>query len=876
MPSQAALELLVTLKDQASSGLSTISGSLKTLGTIGLGVAAAGIAAVGATLVEGIGDAREATKIMAQTEAVIESTGHAAGVSAEHIADYASSLSAAAGKSLFGDDQIQQSENMLLTFTNIKDKVLDAATAISVDMAQALGGALKDNAIQLGKALNDPIAGITALTRVGVTFTEAQKKQIKTMQEAGNIAGAQQVILDELSKEFGGSAEAAAKADGGWAQFKDRMGETAETLGGLVLPLLNQLFGVLNDSVAPAIEATVGRIGDLISAFQVGAEGGDWIGGLVNALYSLEDVSPIFTQIGDGIVALADMTDPVNSFVEALSQVSPTFELLLGVTQETLPQILAIVTSVFSDIQAFWSENGDAMLGQAQATWQSIHDTIIALVPPIAEVVNAVLAQIAAFWEANGADILAFVGQTWTQINSIIQLAMQLIQATIVPALTAIAGFISSHGAEIQSILSSVWNAIKAIIDGALTLIQGIIKGALQLIQGDFSGAWQTIQATQERVGQDLIRIVQSFLQIIETIFSGAWQSLIASTEAGVGVIVGAVTELGNSIVSTLEALPGQMIAIGANIIGGIVQGVEGAAGQLYSKLEGIAHDALQAAKDALGISSPSDEFAKQVGEPVVLGIIQGMEAMLPGLASAVQEITTSMLNDTKGLADETVRLLKNMADDAQRIMEDLPDKVHGAIADAFDATASIDRQLSRNLDAVSKFGADLAASVQGELSEALTQAQQLQDPEQAEKYYKLRSNQILELAKLQEQYNKMLGPSEQGYDPAALDALQQRIDLIKQAQAAEIQAFGERSQIAPSGGPAGLAAQLQALLNSLSPGPDTSHAAGSLLGQLQTAVNQLKIEAGAIVIQAGPGQDPQAIAQAVMDEILKRAQGRF
>ena len=88
---------------------------------------------------------------------------------------------------------------------------------MSVDLAQAMGGAPKDAAIQLGKALNDPIKGISALTRIGVTFTDEQKAQIKTMQEAGDMAGAQGVILAELNKEFGGSAQAAADADGGWA-----------------------------------------------------------------------------------------------------------------------------------------------------------------------------------------------------------------------------------------------------------------------------------------------------------------------------------------------------------------------------------------------------------------------------------------------------------------------------------------------------------------------------------------------------------------------------------------------------------------------------------------------------------------------------------
>ncbi len=282
--------------EKAGSGFSLMgevaTGFLREIGAAAFNVAAGGLKAMAGAIADGITDAREAAKTMAQTQAVITSTGGAAGVTAQQVADYAASLSAAAGASLFGDDQIQQSTNLLLTFSEIKGSALQAATAISVDMAQALGGAPKDAAIQLGKALNDPIKGVTALTRVGVTFTAEQKAQIKTLQESGDMLGAQKVILGELNKEFGGSAAAAAQADGGWAQFNDRMGEAKESIGTAILPLLGRLAGILNDTVAPAIEGLatwfgerlpgaidslsgtispfIDRIGSIATAFQTG------------------------------------------------------------------------------------------------------------------------------------------------------------------------------------------------------------------------------------------------------------------------------------------------------------------------------------------------------------------------------------------------------------------------------------------------------------------------------------------------------------------------------------------------------------------------------------------------------------------------------
>lgn len=327
---EAVLRLIVQLKDEASQqaeGLRQRLGGLKdVLGGVGIvagGAALAGIAAFGAGMMGGVGDAREAAQIMAQTEAVITSTGGAAGRSAQEIADYAASLSAASGASLFGDSQVQEAQNLLLTFTNIKTTTLDAATAIAVDMAQALGGEPKAQAIQLGKALNDPIAGISALTRVGVTFTEEQKNQIKVLQESGDVAGAQAVILAELNKEFGGSAAAAAAADGGMAQFNDTVGEAWETLGAELLPLLNEFAAWLN---SPEVqEGLATGVTALADGIRIAAQ---WISGtLIPAATDLYNylapiLGPAIAEIGRALQE--DLPRGVDLVVKAWDELTAT------------------------------------------------------------------------------------------------------------------------------------------------------------------------------------------------------------------------------------------------------------------------------------------------------------------------------------------------------------------------------------------------------------------------------------------------------------------------------------------------------------------------------------------------------------------------
>jgi hypothetical protein len=147
-----------------------------------------------------------------------------------------------------------------LTFTNIgaAGGIFDQATLTALNMSQALGQDLTSSAMQLGKALNNPVDGITALTRVGVTFTEQQKEQIKAMTEAGNIAGAQTVILAELNKEFGGSALAAGSTFSGALEIlKNKFGEVQEKIGAAFLPALTDItkqIGPIVDNIAKWVE----------------------------------------------------------------------------------------------------------------------------------------------------------------------------------------------------------------------------------------------------------------------------------------------------------------------------------------------------------------------------------------------------------------------------------------------------------------------------------------------------------------------------------------------------------------------------------------------------------------------------------------------
>jgi hypothetical protein len=151
-------------------------------------------------------------QLSAQTAAGIKSTGGAANVTAAHVDKLAVSLGKLAG---IQDETVHDSENILLTFANIRNevgkgnKVFDLSALAVANVASRMHTDMPQAALQVGKALNDPIRGMGALRRIGVQFTAAQEDAIKVMIASGNRMGAQKIILHELNVEFGGSAKAA-------------------------------------------------------------------------------------------------------------------------------------------------------------------------------------------------------------------------------------------------------------------------------------------------------------------------------------------------------------------------------------------------------------------------------------------------------------------------------------------------------------------------------------------------------------------------------------------------------------------------------------------------------------------------------------------
>ena len=290
----------------ASKSGSSFSRNLIRVGkaaAVGVGAAFVGMAAV---VKVGFDEIAEGQKVAAQTAAVLKSTGGVANVTAKEVANLATEQSKLTG---IDDELIQSSENLLLTFKNVRDEVgkgnnvFERATKSALDLSTAGFGSVESASKMMGKALNDPIKGMTALGRAGVTFSEDQKKAIKSLVDTGDLLGAQKIILKEVESQVGGSAKAYGETlPGQLSKLKNAFEEAAAGVAQALLPALTRLVEIAVDLI-PVLAEWGRKIGEAVGPSVTAA---------------VEGIIPLFQRVKQSIIDLANAARSILPTLQAI------------------------------------------------------------------------------------------------------------------------------------------------------------------------------------------------------------------------------------------------------------------------------------------------------------------------------------------------------------------------------------------------------------------------------------------------------------------------------------------------------------------------------------------------------------------------------
>lgn len=729
-------------KDVSSSG-KKIGASFGNVFKVGA-VAALGGGFIAANFLKGaFEEAREAEVVGKRTENVIKSMGLSSKVTASQIGDLASALSLKTG---IDDDAIQSGQNLLLTFGNVASSagkaggVFEKTTGLMVDLSAAMGTDAKSSAVQLGKALNDPIKGISALSRVGVSFTEQQKEQIKGFVEGGKLAKAQGIILGELTKQFGGAAEAmATPAD----KAKVAYGELKEAIGLAFLPVLDNVLTKFADFV-PKIIGFAELIGD---TFKQGGFAG--VGALLGD--QLSAVLPVIkARLGDWARAFVDWVKEVGPpMLRALGRVlsalggwiistglpflaSKVVQWGKAFTEWILPLIPPAIEKLgqFAGTAFNWIiDVGLPLLIQKLGEWgMALIEWIGPQIPPLLAELGRLVGELGLWILTEGLPKLvnALVGMgkaliEWVtpQIPGLIEKLAGLVGKAVVwlfsegfPKLAdamkkygeALVKWVAPRTPEAIAALSKFTGelAIWIITKGAPTLVTATTQLAGAIVKWIAPQAAIATVELSRFMGRITGWLIGTGLpRLAEAAFSMGSQGFAALIRAAVKItaeLTAFTATIPKRVVGALGDLGGVLFGAGVDLIQGFINGIKERADDIVGAVTAPLQAAVGGVRGLLETNSPSKLF-KRFGVWTMEGYKIGVEKAGPAATQAVKDQMQKVLDNLKTKRDEIRGVLDGFRSDFASLRDSVASTFTGNLFEATNAQDLFSNLLSKKTE---------------------------------------------------------------------------------------------------------------------------------------------------------------------------------
>lgn len=410
-----------------------------------------------------IADARESEVANKRLEQVFKSMGETNNKAAQQAEAYASKLQLQIGVE---DEVILATQAKIATFKKVSNEasrmngVFDRATQAAFDMAATGFGEADQNAVQLGKALQDPITGINALRRSGITFTDAEKKKIATLVKSNKILDAQNIILKAVESQVGGVASKTADP---MAKMQIAFSEVSEQVGKILLPYAIQFTDWLNQFI-PKVQDWISHNEKLVKAIAL-------VGG---ALLLIGTISKI--------VAVIMETNPIVLAIMAI------------VTAAIL------IYTYWEPIKAFFAKLWEKVTAIFQKVWTWIKSVFLNYTPLGIVIKN---------WDK----ISAFFKQLWDGIKNIFSAVWDWVKNAFLNYTPM--GLIIKNWGKITEYFTGVWDKVKGVFTGFWDWLKGIGKMFFDAGNNILTNIWQGIMSMIDKPVEaikNMVKKIRDFL----------------------------------------------------------------------------------------------------------------------------------------------------------------------------------------------------------------------------------------------------------------------------------------------------------------------------------------------------------------------------
>jgi len=522
----AEIKAVITADDQASGVLANFG---KSIAGIGVPLAAVGgaITAFGVMAVNSFNDSQ---LVGAQLNSVLKSTGGIAGVTADEV----NKLSKELQKSTrFSDEQIGSAQNLLLTFTNIGKNIFPTTTRAVLDMATAMGTDLKTTSIQVGKALQDPTRGVTALQKVGVKLTDSQKDLVKSLQDTGDMAGAQAIILKELQTEFGGSSDAAGKTFAGQLDIAgNALDDVLESIGGVIANGLTPFVEKIEPLVVgiqdfieknPELVRTIVGVAAAVGVATLA------LGGLALAIGIVEAIGAPLVLIGLAIIAAITaiafaanyVAEQMGGWGVVMQSLKTTYDTYLKPTVDEMVRVFR--DELVPSLKEFWDQNQNWIIPTLKFIGTVIAGVVIGSILLLVNTIK-ILMQIITFL-ADGftftknkiIEAIGFIGEKATYLKNHFSEVVGFIVGFFATLPIKIPFYVAAAIMWVVNFIRSIdWGGIWNTIYSALSNMLSKIPGAfMNMINGIRNLDWGSI-------GKSIANAIMGFMEgAINGAFSG-------------------------------------------------------------------------------------------------------------------------------------------------------------------------------------------------------------------------------------------------------------------------------------------------------------------------------------------------------------------
>ena len=467
------------------------------------------------------------------------------------------------------------------------------------------------------------------------------------------------VVLSGIGIVSGAITAASAVISGAWSAVWTGLSLAVETALGAVVTVITAWAEF-------AKNVLLFQIGMVILAWQ----------------FAWSQLQPIVQPILDAISVFitTTLTAIQTTITTILTAISTTWAAVWNglslIVNSVMMGILAVITPILTEIQTFIA-----------TTWQTVSDTTTAVFTAISTTATTI----------------------WTAISTTISGVLTALQATITATWAAIVAGVSAALQTMQATINSVMAAISAAINSAWTSISTAVSGVLVQIQAKVTAIWNDIKSTTTTVYQAIQSVILAVWTQIYTAVSTKLSAILAEVQTVFNQILTTITTIANNILTAIinafsqmatavttkmqeihsiiqdklsgalnsaRQFIGEAVGIGRDIIGGMIQGITSKAGEIAEAAANVVSKAISAAKNALGIQSPSKEFA-YLGDMSAAGYIKALNGNEQKVVAASTQVIDSSLAESR----KRISKFSGLADDVENNILSIAESIHTLIS---------------------------------------------------------------------------------------------------------------------------------------------------------------------------------------------------